>query len=124
MVQEIGNGFIKRRKPMQSPLGTPSSTQRRPLYLRIDVPLLLLTITLVIFGLLMVYSASWDYSLRLGKAPNYFFQRQLIWLALGTAIAAFLTFMDYHFWQRLAVPAMLVTVLSLIGVLFVQEIRN
>jgi cell division protein FtsW len=124
MVQEIGNGFIRRRKPVQSPLGSPSSTQRRPLYLQIDVPLLLLTITLVIFGLLMVYSASWDYSIRLGNAPTYFFQRQLIWLALGTGIAAFLTFMDYHFWQRLAVPAMLVTVLSLIGVLFVQEIRN
>jgi cell division protein FtsW len=129
MVQEVGDAAIRRRsKPGRFPFGVqPSaqtSVQRRQIYLRVDVPLLLVTITLAIFGLLMVYSASWDYSMRLGFAPIYFFQRQIIWMVLGAMLAVFLTFFNYHFWQKLAVPAMAVTVLALIGVLFVKEIRN
>lgn len=123
MVQEVGHAFVKQRKGGQSPLGGPT-VQRRPLYLRIDVPLVLVTVTLAIFGLLMVYSASWDYSLRLGLPSNYFFQRQMMWMLLGGAMCVFLTFMNYHFWQRLAVPAMAVTVAALVVVLFVNEVRN
>ena len=124
MVQEVGNAFVRRRKTAQSPLGSQASVQRRPIYLRIDVPLLLVTVTLAIFGLLMVYSASWDYSLRLGLPPYYFFERQLRWMALGVGAALILTFIKYHFWMRLAVPAMAVTILALVVVLFVNEVRN
>jgi cell division protein FtsW len=81
--------------------------------------MLLVTITLGIFGLLMVYSASWDYSLRLGLSPTYFFQRQILWMLLGGGACLLLTFLDYHFWQRLAVPAMAVTVVALVAVLIV-----
>src|SRR3990170_4629322 len=41
---------------------TKAEAARRPLRLGIDVPLLLIVSTLLVFGLLMVYSASWDYS--------------------------------------------------------------
>ena len=43
-------------KPMNS------TTKRASVNLGIDVPLLLVVITLLSFGLLMVYSASWDFS--------------------------------------------------------------
>lgn len=127
MVQEVGHGFVK--QPRQSSRGNGpgqagQAVQRRPLYLKIDVPLLLVTITLGIFGLLMVYSASWDYSLRLGLKPTYFFQRQILWMLLGAGVCLVLTFMNYHFWQRLAVPAMAVTVVALVAVLVVSEVRN
>ncbi len=39
-----------------------SSRGSRVAQLKIDVPLLLVVITLLIFGLIMVYSASYDYS--------------------------------------------------------------
>jgi cell division protein FtsW len=124
MVQEVGHGFVKQPRQGGRGIEPGQAVQRRPLYLRIDVPLLLVTITLGIFGLLMVYSASWDYSLRLGLAPTYFFQRQVLWMLLGAGVCLFLTFLDYHFWQRLAVPAMAVTVVALVAVLIVSEVRN
>lgn len=104
-----------------------SSTQageaRRSALLGIDIPLLLVTVSLVVFGILMVYSASSDFSYRLYGDPTYVFRRQLIWLGLGALVAAFLAWMDYHFWKRLALPAMIVAIVGLILVLFIQEER-
>lgn len=96
----------------------------RPTRLGVDVPLLLVVITLIIFGLLMLYSASYDYSLSWYGDPYRIFIRQLMWLALGTATAGFLVFMNYRYWNRLAVLAMGVTLLGLVAVFFFGEARN
>jgi cell division protein FtsW len=90
---------------------------------QLDLPLVAVVITLVIFGLTMLYSASWDYSLQEYGDPMYMFTRQLQWLALGIAAAAGLTFFDYHHWRRLVVPVMGITIILLIVVLFMNEIR-
>ncbi|MBL8100728.1 MAG: FtsW/RodA/SpoVE family cell cycle protein [Anaerolineales bacterium] len=89
-----------------------------------DMPLLVVLIALVVFGLVMLYSASWDFSRAAydGDAM-YMFNRQLMWLGLGSAIALFLAFFDYHHWRRLAVPVMVFTILMLITVLLMSEIR-
>ncbi len=72
----------------------------------------------------MLYSASWDFSFAAydGDAM-YMFNRQLMWLGLGSTIALFLAFFDYHHWRRLIVPAMAFTILMLITVLVMSEIR-
>src|SRR4030042_2162500 len=88
-----------------------------------DVPLLVAIITILVFGLTMVYSASWDYSLQEYGDPMYMFTRQVQWLGIGITVAAALTLLDYHHWRRLIVPAMGVTVVLLIAVLFINEIR-
>jgi len=92
--------------------------------LGIDVPLLLVIATLMIFGVLMVYSASWDYSFLIFGSPTYIFSRQVIWMITGAGVAAFLAFLDYHWWRRLAVPAMALTVLALVAVLFISDVRH
>ncbi len=48
-----------------------------------DVPLLLIVVVLLVFGLLMVYSASWDFSILMGEEPTYLFGRQILWVLLG-----------------------------------------
>jgi cell division protein FtsW len=102
-----------------------TTTVKRSVRLGIDVPLLLVVITLVIFGLLMVYSASWDYSIVvLDKEPTYMFTRQLMWLAVGCVAALFLAWLNYHRWQKLAILAMGVTILGLVGVLFSNQVIN
>lgn len=88
-----------------------------------DMPLLVSVVALVVFGLLMLYSASWDFSLGAYGDPMFMFNRQLTWLGLGVAIATFLAFFDYHHWRRLVVPAMAFTILALITVLLMSEIR-
>ena len=89
-----------------------------------DTPLLITIIILVSFGLLMLYSASVDYSVEiLGEAPAYMFKRQVLWLAIGILSAIALSHLDYHLWRRFAVLAMLGTITALIAVLFIQELR-
>jgi len=88
-----------------------------------DMPLLLAAVALAVFGLVMLFSASWDFSLGVYGDPMHMFNRQVAWLALGTAIAFMLSRFDYHHWRKLVVPAMALTIILLIGVLVMSEIR-
>lgn len=89
----------------------------------VDMPLLVMVIALCTFGLLMVFSASWDFSLAIYDDPMHMFNRQVLWMGLGIIVALTLSRLDYHLWRRLAVPIMLFTILTLVGVLFTNEIR-
>jgi cell division protein FtsW len=80
-------------------------------------------IAILVFGLLMVFSASWDFSLAVYGEPMHMFNRQMLWLAVGLVIAFFLSRIDYHNWRTLAVPVILATIGLLVAVLFVNEIR-
>ncbi len=89
----------------------------------VDVPLLLAVIALVVFGLIMLYSASFDFSFKEYGSATYMFNRQLRWLALGGLAAFVLSLFDYHHWRRMVLPAMLATIGLLVSVLVVNEIR-
>jgi len=95
----------------------------RPRRLSLDVPLLLVVISLILFGVLMVYSASSDYSFQIFGSSSYIFMRQLRWMALGALVMAFLAWMDYHYWKKFALPLMAVTIIALVAVLIIQDIR-
>ena len=89
----------------------------------LDVPLLLVVVALLVFGLIMLFSASYDFSLGVYGNPMKMFNRQLLWMVIGTFLAMILSFIDYHNWRKLAVLAMIATILLLIGVLILSEIR-
>jgi cell division protein FtsW len=91
----------------------------RPLRLRIDVNLLLVTITLLVFGVIIVYSASYGISFYVSEnnSPHYMFARQMTFLGLGVVGMGLLTWLDYRYWQRLAILGMLITVVALLSVL-------
>ena len=89
-----------------------------------DSPLLITIIALLAFGLLMLYSSSADYSMViLEEASGYMFKRQLLWLAFGIAVAFAFSHLDYHHWRRISILAMLGTIIALIAVLFINELR-
>ncbi len=89
-----------------------------------DLVLIAAIIALVILGLLMLYSASTDFSLRNYNSPTYMFNKQLLWIAIGAAVAFVASRIDYHLFQKLALPLMAATILALIIVLFVKDVRN
>lgn len=99
----------------------------RPAFLRrpsgVDFPLLLGMVLLLAFGLVMVYSASYDFSYAVYQDASFMFNRQLLWLGLGLAAAFSLSRVDYHHWRTLIVLAMLAAIALLVGVLAVNEIR-
>ncbi len=88
-----------------------------------DSILLLVVLTLLTFGLLMLYSASWDFSLLVYDSPTRIFQRQVMWLGLGLVGALALSWLDYRLWRRLALPAMGATLFLLLAVLAAGNLR-
>jgi cell division protein FtsW len=89
----------------------------------IDIPLLLSVVALLVFGMVMLYSASWDFSLGAYGDPMKMFTRQVLWLGLGLVGAALLTRLDYHHWRTLVLLAMAFTIFLLISLLLLSEIR-
>ena len=89
-----------------------------------DLILIADVIALSIFGLLMLYSASTDFSLLTYGSPTTIFEKQLLWMVIGIGVAVLLSSIDYHIWRKLALPLMVVTVIALLAVLFNNEVRN
>ncbi len=104
-------------------LHSTNASQRSRLLRGFDMPLLVVVVALIVFGLTMLYSSSWDFSLGAYGDAMYMFNRQLTWLGLGLLAALVLAFFDYHHWRRLVVPAMALTIGLLIIVLLMNEIR-
>ena len=88
-----------------------------------DLPMILVVVALLVFGLIMLYSASFDFSFNEYGSPTYMFSRQVRWLGLGILMAFVLSMFDYHHWRRTVLIAMLATIGLLITVLIVNEIR-
>ena len=79
-----------------------------------DHLLLATVIALLAFGLLMLYSATF-------YMPEIFWTQQLLWVALGAAVAALLTRLPYPLWQYLATPLMLFNLILLFAVLLLGD---
>ena len=94
------------------------------LRLPFDVPMLLAVVVLLVFGLLMVYSASWDFSIAMGEGPTYIFGRQILWVLLGLTVATIASFIDYHLFQKILVPMWFGTLILLVAVLIVNDPRS
>jgi len=98
--------------------------KRRPLHLGMDVALMFTVAALLAFGLLMLYSASWEYSVSImGKEPSYLLLRQIRFLALGLAGALVAFYFDYRNIRKFVVPMMLVTLIMLVLVIYLNEVR-
>src|SRR5512144_1715212 len=89
----------------------------------VDIPLVLTVIALLVFGLIMLYSASFDFSFNEYGSSSYMFMRQVQWMALGIVVAFVASLFDYHHWRRVVVFAMLGTIGLLVVVLLINEIR-
>lgn len=94
------------------------------LRLPFDVPMLLIVIVILVFGMLMVYSASWDFSILMGEEPTYIFGRQILWVLLGLFTGVIASFIDYHHYRKILVPLGLGTLALLLAVLIVNESRG
>ncbi|MBC7249265.1 MAG: putative lipid II flippase FtsW [Anaerolineae bacterium] len=85
---------------------------------RIDYVLIITVAALLIVGLMMVYSSTFDLAYKGFGDPGYFFRRQILWTVLGLVALIVLARIDYHFWQRMAILLM-VGALLLLGIVLV-----
>jgi cell division protein FtsW len=86
-----------------------------------DYWLLLTVAGLLVIGLLMVYSTTFDYGLRFRGDATYFIRRQLVALLLGLGSILLLMQFDYHALRRISVPFLGLTLLGLLLILFFGE---
>lgn len=87
----------------------------------IDLWMLALVLALIGFGLVMVYSASWDVSFRLHGDSNALFRRQVGNLMLGLVAMGFTAWMPIGWLRRLAVPVLGVSMAALLLVLLISS---
>lgn len=74
-------------------------------------------LSLTLFGLVMVLSASQVTSLYDSESPYSLFQRQAMWAAIGGVGFVVASRIDYRWLRKLAVPFLVITVIMLIAVL-------
>ena len=107
------------------PIVVDQKKKRRPLNLGIDVSLLVVVIILLAFGLIMLYSASWQYAVSImGQKPSYLLERQVKFVLIGGLAAVIAFFFDYHKIKKFVIPGMVTTLVMLLLVIFyVNEVR-
>lgn len=73
-----------------------------------DFTVLFIVLTLVLFGIVMIFSSSYYYTMTSAKYHNdmfYFLKRQSIWAVLGVIAMLFAMNIPYSVWKRIAFPA-------------------
>ena len=90
---------------------------------RIDYFLIITVAALLIVGLMMVYSSTFDLAYKGFGDSTYFFRRQILWMVLGLGAMIVLARIEYHFWQRVAVLLMAGALLLLGMVLVIGSTR-
>jgi cell division protein FtsW len=96
---------------------------KRKITYRFDYMLIVIIVSLLLIGLMIVYSATFDLAYRVYGQSTYFFIRQMVWSALGLAVMLVMTRIKYHRWQRFSIPIMGGTLLLLSAVLFIGSER-
>lgn len=96
---------------------------KRSVRLGFDWVLVILVTCLVVFGLLMIYSASADFSYQQYNSETYTIVRQIRFVLIGIAAALAFSMLNYHSWKKLAVVAMLGVIILLISVQLAGEER-
>jgi cell division protein FtsW len=86
--------------------------------MRTDYVLILVVAALLILGLMMVYSSTFDMAYVEFGNSSYFLVRQLIWTVIGVGALVVLARIDYRIWERWAVLIMAGTLLLLAVVFF------
>ncbi|MBL7064819.1 MAG: putative lipid II flippase FtsW [Anaerolineae bacterium] len=89
----------------------------------LDYVLVLVVVGLVIIGLMMVYSATFDWSYQVYGSSFYIASRQFLWVGLGLVALVAVVAVPYDWWRQMAVPIMGGALVLLVLVLFVGDER-
>jgi cell division protein FtsW len=97
---------------------TPSRQRNRskPYNGTYDWGLITVVFTLLVLGLIMVFSASYAQGQYGYGEPYYFIVKQLRWSLLGIVALLVSMRIDYHFWERFSIPLMGIALIALIAV--------
>jgi cell division protein FtsW len=105
----------------KNPTRSTAKVSLRRVSLQVDVTFLVIVAFIIVLGLLMVYSASWNYALRIHNNANYVIFRQIGWVLLGGLAILGLSRVDYHILQHWSLYLLIGALLLLVAVLLFGE---
>ena len=84
-----------------------------------DMPFLIILLVILVVGLICQYSASYPYSYYWNDGDSYFYiRKQVMFALLGVAAMLIISTVDYHILHYFAIPAMVISWVLLVVVLF------
>jgi cell division protein FtsW len=83
----------------------------------VDKKLLIVTLILAGLGLLAVADASAPQAISVFSDKFYFVKQQAVWLVIGIVVMFLAAKIHYSFWEKIAVPLFIISLLGLIAVL-------
>jgi len=89
----------------------------------VDYPLIVIVAALLLIGLMMVFSATFDLAAEEYGNPAYFFIRQVVWTALGSVVLVLLARVEYRQWRRYSIALMAAALVMLLIVFFLGSVR-
>jgi cell division protein FtsW len=108
-------GSVRRTSPSGH---TAAAAKSAGAFARIDYPLVAIVATLVGFGLVMIYSASYK------NWGSQFFLSQLPYALGGAIMMMIMATIDYRLWRKLALPIMAATLVVLLAVLLFGALKH
>jgi cell division protein FtsW len=89
----------------------------------VDYPLIVIVAALLLIGLMMVFSATFDLAAEEYGNPAHFFIRQVVWTVLGSVILVLLARVEYRQWRRYSIALMVLALVMLLIVFFLGSVR-
>ena len=89
-----------------------------------DMPFFFLVLSLLVIGIVMMFSASYAFAYYTTESSYYFLVRQAIFAVVGVAVMILISFFDYHHFHRLALIVLAVAYALLVIVLFLPAVNG
>ncbi len=83
-----------------------------------DYWLITTLVALVVFGTVIIFSATFAINLPEGGGSFAYLQKQALWVAIGATVCFLVSRIDYHFWRDYSIPILIGSIITLILVLF------
>ena len=119
-LQNVGRMTTRKSKTQKSKKDSQATApQRAYKTASMDIPFLILVITLVIIGLVMLFSASYVYAMEYYGDSLYYIKRQLVFAVLGLIVMYIASRFDYHHFEKFCWPVYGASIALLILVLII-----
>lgn len=90
----------------------------------LDLPFFFLTVTLVVIGLIMLFSASYPFAYYRFDDSYYFIKNQVFFAIIGIALMILISYFDYHHLHKFAFPILFVSFGLLVVVLMMPAVHD
>jgi cell division protein FtsW len=82
-----------------------------------DYWLITTLVALVVFGTVIIFSATFAINLPEGGGSFAYLQKQALWVAIGGTVCFIVSRIDYHFWRQYSIPVLIGSIITLVLVL-------